>query len=173
MCPRERFTSYKSLSRLVLFYKRIGPPCCTLFTFVTRCSLQIILSQYYLLPLSSVLAENTLLETAYHFLPLLIGFDTLTYWKDYDRSPILVGHHRPTGPQLVARWIPLSLSRFSIQWSLWDLFDVTLFVVCLLGSDELWFYDQIYVFIHESYLSLLISYAWLLIASCFFFEYLV
>src|SRR4051812_5623457 len=73
--------------------KRIGPPCCTLFTFVTCCSLQFILSQNYLLPLISVLAENTLLKTAYHFLLLLIGFDTLTYRKDYDRSPILVGHH--------------------------------------------------------------------------------
>ena len=40
----------------------------------------------------SVLAENTLLKTAYHFLLLLVGFDTLTYLKDYDRSPILVGH---------------------------------------------------------------------------------
>ena len=39
-----------------------------------------------------VLAENTLLKTAYHFLLLLVGFDTLTYRKDYDRSPILVGH---------------------------------------------------------------------------------
>src|SRR3954463_14766999 len=72
--------------------KRIGPPCCTLFTFVTCCSLQIILSQNYLLPLISVLAENTLLKTAYHFHLLLVGFDTLTYLKDYDRSPILVGH---------------------------------------------------------------------------------
>ena len=92
MCPRERFSYYKSLFRLVLCYKRIGPPCCTLFTFVTCCSLQFILSQNYLLPLISVLAENTLLETAYHFLLLLIGFDTLTYRKDYDRTPILVGH---------------------------------------------------------------------------------
>ena len=72
--------------------KRIGPPCCTLFTFVTCCSLQIILSQNYLLPIISVLAENTLLKTACHFLLLLVGFDTLTYRKDYDRSPILVGH---------------------------------------------------------------------------------
>ena len=72
--------------------KRIGPPCCTLFTFIACYSLQIILSQNYLLPLISVLAENTLLKTAYHFLLLLVGFDTLTYRKDYDRSPILVGH---------------------------------------------------------------------------------
>ena len=36
--------------------------------------------------------EKTLLKTAYHFLLLLVGFDTRTYRKDYDRSPILVGH---------------------------------------------------------------------------------
>ena len=92
MCPRERFSLYKSLSRLVLCYKKDWATCCTLFTFVTCCSLQIILSQNYMLPLILVLAENTLLKTAYHFLLLLVGFDTLTYRKDYDRSPTLVGH---------------------------------------------------------------------------------
>ena len=40
-----------------------------------------------------------MLETAYHFLLLLVGFDTLTYRKDYDRSPILVGHHNATKKQ--------------------------------------------------------------------------
>ena len=72
--------------------KRIGPPCCTLFTLFTCYSLQFILSQNYLLPIISVLAEKTLLKTAYHFLLLLVGFDTLTYRKDYYRSPTLVGH---------------------------------------------------------------------------------
>jgi hypothetical protein len=72
--------------------KRIGPPCCTLLTLFTFCSLLLVLSQNYLSPTISVLAEKTLLKTAYHFLLLLIGFDTLTYQKDYDRSPILVGH---------------------------------------------------------------------------------
>ena len=61
--------------------KRIGPPCCTLFTFIACYSLQFILSQNYLLPTISVLAEKTLLKTAYHFLLLLIRFDTLTYQK--------------------------------------------------------------------------------------------
>ena len=72
--------------------KRIGPPCFTLFILVTCYLLRIILSQNYLLPIISVLAENTLLKTACHFLLLFVGFDTLTYWKDYDRSPTLVGH---------------------------------------------------------------------------------
>ena len=43
--------------------KRIGPPCCTLFTFISCYPLPIILSQNYLLPTISVLAENTLLKT--------------------------------------------------------------------------------------------------------------
>ena len=92
MCPRGCFPLYKSLSRHGLCYKKIGPSCCTLFTFIACYSLPITLSQNYLLPIISVLAENTLLKTAYHFLLLLVGFDTLTYRKDYDRSPILVGH---------------------------------------------------------------------------------
>ena len=39
------------------------------------------LATNYPLPTISVLAENTLLKTACHFLLLLIGFDTLTYRK--------------------------------------------------------------------------------------------
>src|SRR3954466_6918450 len=92
MCPRERFSLYKSLFRLVLCYKK---DWATLMHFIYFCYLLLVtiyLSQNYLLPLISVLAENTLLKTAYHFLLLLVGFDTLTYQKDYDRSPILVGH---------------------------------------------------------------------------------
>ena len=50
-----------------------------------------------MLPLILVLAENTLLKTAYHFLLLLVGFDTLTYQKDDDRSPVLVGDQKGEG----------------------------------------------------------------------------
>ena len=92
MCPRERFPSYKSLSRLVLCYKKDWAILLNLSYFVTCYPLRITLSQNYLLPTILVLAENTLLKTACHFLLLLVGFDTLTYRKDYDRSPTLVGH---------------------------------------------------------------------------------
>ena len=91
MCPRERFTSYKTLSRIVLSTKKIGLPYCTLFTFVACCSLEIILSQNYLLPTISVIAENTLLKTAYYFLLLLVGFDTLTYRKELQLKPYTCG----------------------------------------------------------------------------------
>ena len=93
MCPRERFPLYKSLPRLVLFYKNDWAIFLHLIYFFTCYPLQITLSQNYLLPIISVLAENTLLKTAYHFLLLLVVFNTLTYRKGYDRSPTFVGHH--------------------------------------------------------------------------------
>ena len=92
MCPRERFALYKSTSRLVLCYKNDWASLLHLVNFVTCYSLRIILSQNYLLPIISVLAKNTLPKIACHFLLLLVGFDTLTYQKDYDRSHILVDH---------------------------------------------------------------------------------
>ena len=92
MCPRERFPLYMSLSRLVLCYKKDWAILLHLSYFIYLLSVMIILSQNYLLPIISVLAENTLLKTACHFLLLLVGFDTLTYRKGYDRSPTLVGH---------------------------------------------------------------------------------
>ena len=92
MSPGERFSLYKNLSRLVLCYKKDWAILLHLIYFHFLLPLQITLSQNYLLPIISVLAENTLLKTACHFLLLLVGFDTLTYRKDYDRSPKLVGH---------------------------------------------------------------------------------
>ena len=93
VCPRERFALYKSSSRLILCYKKDWATLLTFVTLVTCYPLRIILSQNYLLPVISVLEKNTLLKTACHFLFLLVGFDTLTNRQDYNRSPILVGHH--------------------------------------------------------------------------------
>ena len=92
MCPRERFSLYKNLSSLILCYKK---DWATLVHFIYFCYL-LLITNYLITKLyvtyNFMLAENTLLKTAYHFLLLLVGFDTLTYRKDYDRSPILVGH---------------------------------------------------------------------------------
>ena len=83
MCPRERFSLYKSLSRLVLCYKK---DWATLLHFIYFCYL-LLVTNYLITKLSVttylVLAENTLLETSYHFLLLLVGFDALTYRKDF------------------------------------------------------------------------------------------
>ena len=92
MCPRERFPLYKSFSSLVLCYKKDWAILLHLIYFYYF----LLVTNYLITKLSitdnSVFAENTLLKTAYHFLLLLVGFDTLTYRKDYDRSPTLVGH---------------------------------------------------------------------------------
>ena len=91
MCPRERLALYKSLSRLVLCYKK---DWAILLHLCYTC---------YLLPVTNYLitqlsvtdnfsaCREYLTENCLSFPSLLVGFDTLTYRKDYDRSPILVG----------------------------------------------------------------------------------
>ena len=96
MCPRERFSHYKKLFRLVFCYKK---DWATLLHFIYfHCLLSVTI--YLITKLSvtynfSACREN-LTKNAYHFLLLLFGFDTLTYRKDYDWSIILVGHHSVT-----------------------------------------------------------------------------
>ena len=92
--PQERFAYHKRPFWPVLCLKRIGLPCCILFTITVTCSLQIILLSNYRLPTISVLAENTLLKTTCHFLLLLVGFDTLTYRKELQFIPYTCGSSR-------------------------------------------------------------------------------
>ena len=116
MCPRERFSLYNSLCRLVLCYKK---DWATLLHFIYFCYLLLVTNYLAIKQLAtnnSVLAEITFLETACHFLLLLVGFDTLTYRRDYDRSPILVGHQglncvRPSPPVfegIDSPWCPVT-----------------------------------------------------------------
>ena len=61
--------------------------CCLLFT----CSYFLFTTKTHKhFPFSS--CSESLLKSTFQHLLLLVGFDTLTYGKDYDRSPILVGH---------------------------------------------------------------------------------
>ena len=82
LCPRERFSLYKSLSRLVLCYKK---GWATLLHFIYFCYL-LLVTIYPITKLSVTTYFSTcreyLAKTAYHFLLLLVGFDTLTYQKD-------------------------------------------------------------------------------------------
>src|SRR3954462_14696498 len=92
MCPRERFSLYNSLSRLVLCYKK---DWAILLHFIYFCYL-LLVTNYPITKLSVTTYFNTcreyLAENRLSFPLLLVGFDTLTYRKDYDRSPTLVGH---------------------------------------------------------------------------------
>ena len=91
MCPQELFPLYKSSSRLVLCYKKYWAILLHIIYFYYL----LLITNYLITKLSvtdnfsacrEYLAENCLLITHKY------RVDTLTYRKDYDRSPILVGH---------------------------------------------------------------------------------
>ena len=92
MYPRERFSLYKNLSSHVLCYKK---DWATLLHLIYFCYL-LLVTDYLITKLSVTTYFSTcreyLAENLLSFLLLLVGFDTFTYRKDYDRSPILVGH---------------------------------------------------------------------------------
>ena len=84
MCPHERFALYKSSSRLVLCYKKDWDTSLHLSYFCYLLPVTNYLIHNHLLPIISVLAENTLVKIACYFILLLVGFDTLIYRKDYN-----------------------------------------------------------------------------------------
>ena len=84
VCPRERFPPIRLCSGLSLAIKGIGTLPAPLLLLVTFHLLRFTSLHHHLLPLLSVLAVITLLKTVYQSLLLLVGFDTLTYQKDYD-----------------------------------------------------------------------------------------
>ena len=61
MCPRERFALYKSLSRLFLSYKKGWATLLHIVYYFYLLLVTNYLITNYLLPIISVLAENTLL----------------------------------------------------------------------------------------------------------------
>ena len=143
MCPRERFTSYKSLSRLVLCYKK---DWATLLHLIYFCYL-LLVTNYLITKLSvtynfsacreylffDLVAENTLLKTAYHFLLLLVGFDTLTYRKELQLIPYTCGSSRLFSGAVAGEW-----SAFS-KWNLVrkHLYSVLKFIVtCYYGKQS-------------------------------------
>ena len=54
-----------------------------------------------------MLVENTLLKTAFHFLLLLVGFDTLTYWKGLQLTPYTCGSSRQFSSAVAGEWSAL------------------------------------------------------------------
>ena len=92
MCPRERFTSYKSLSRLVLCYQKDWAILLHLIYFYYL----LIVTNYLIIKLSvtdnfsacrEYLAENRL---SFPSAPRWVRHSYLS--KSYNRSPLLVGH---------------------------------------------------------------------------------
>ena len=92
MCPRERFSHYKKLSRLVLCNKK---DWATLLHLIYFCYL--LLVTIYLI---TILSVTTYFSTCReYFAENRLSFPSAPRWvrhsylsKDYDRSPILAGH---------------------------------------------------------------------------------
>ena len=94
MCPRERFALYRSLSRLVLYYKKDWASLLHLVYF------------FYLLPVMNYLitkpsvidnfiaCREYLAKNYLSFLLLLAGFDTLTYREELKLIPYTCGSSR-------------------------------------------------------------------------------
>ena len=91
MCPRERFPLYKSLSRLVLCYKKDWAILLHLIYF------------YYLLPITNYLITKLSVTDNFNACREYLAENRLSfpsaprwvrhsYRKGYDRSPTLVGH---------------------------------------------------------------------------------
>src|SRR5664279_2361917 len=76
--------------------KRIGPLDAILICCFYLLVLKFLVTTNPPKNLSCSIYSETLLKSTCQHLLLLIGFDTLTYRKDYDRSPTLVGHQATT-----------------------------------------------------------------------------
>src|SRR4051812_35402906 len=92
VCPQERFSLYKFGPLAYPLLKRIGllaaPQHHLLSLLLFPCCLYP--KTHKKLPFST--CSYSLSKITCHYLLILVGFDTLTYLKGYDRSPTLVGH---------------------------------------------------------------------------------
>ena len=92
MCPRERFSLYKKLSRLVLCYKK---DWATLMHLIYFCYL--LLVTYY--PITKLSVTDIFSACREYLTKNCMSFPSAPRWvrhsyllKSYDRSPTLVGH---------------------------------------------------------------------------------
>ena len=92
MCPQECFALYKSSSRLVLCYKKDWSTLLHLSYFIYLLLVTIYLITKLFVTNNFSACREYLAQNHLHFLVLFVGFDILTYRKDHDRYPILVGH---------------------------------------------------------------------------------
>jgi sterol desaturase/sphingolipid hydroxylase (fatty acid hydroxylase superfamily) len=93
MCPQERLVIISNTTGLSFALERIGPLAAIIIIFFYLLVLYLLaLPNTPENPFASIYSES-LIKTACQHLLLLVGFDTLIYWKYYDTPPILVGHH--------------------------------------------------------------------------------
>src|SRR4051812_39315195 len=87
MCPQERLSLYKFSSLAYPLSKRIGTLANPQLSFYFTCLLPFCcLNQNNPKYLSFNVCSLSLFKLTHQYLLLLVGFDTLTYRKHYDRS---------------------------------------------------------------------------------------
>jgi hypothetical protein len=92
VCPRERLVIISYTTGLSFAKERIGPLAGIITTVFYLLALYLlVLPNTPENPFASICSESMIKTTHQHLL-LLIGFDTLIYWKYYDTLPILMGH---------------------------------------------------------------------------------
>ena len=96
---RDVLITISNTTGLSFVLKRIGPLAATIVVHLYLLFLDflVITKTHKFLPFS--FCSETLLKSICQHLLLLVGFDTLTYRKDYDKYPTLVSHH--SSPPLI------------------------------------------------------------------------
>jgi hypothetical protein len=111
VCPRERLVIISYTTGLSFALERIGPlAAITIIVFYSIALYLFALPNTPENQFASIYSESLIKTTCQHLL-LLVGFDTLIYWKYYDTPPILVGHQEtPRG-----RWMSTTVSFLSVM----------------------------------------------------------
>jgi hypothetical protein len=97
VCPRERLVIISYTTGLSFALERIGPlAAITIIIFYLFALYLFALPNIPENSFTSIYSESFIKTICQHLL-LLVGFDTLIYWKYYDTPPILVGHRPSVG----------------------------------------------------------------------------
>ena len=90
--PQEHLVIISKTTGLSFALKRIGPLAAIIITVFYLLALYLFAISNTPENLSASVYSESLIETAYQYLLLLVGFDTLIYRKYCDTPSILVGH---------------------------------------------------------------------------------
>ena len=92
VCPQERLVIISKTTGLSFALERIKPLTAIITTVFYLLALYLFAIPNTPENLFASVYSESLIETAYQYLLLLVGFDTLIYRKYCDRSAILMGH---------------------------------------------------------------------------------
>ena len=92
VCPQEHLIIISKPTDLSFALERIGQLTAIIITVFYLLALYLFAISNTPENLSASIYSESVIETAYQYLLLLVGFDTLIYQKYCDAPPIIVGH---------------------------------------------------------------------------------